>query len=209
MVGGLAFALMMAAAACSSPARTAPCPATVPAAGTPCLPPDLDELTCEYGSGALHDCTTIAFCDGSGGTWHVNPPYAGCAGTPALCPATSAGIQQGAPCTNTHLRCQWADKVCQCETCGRSDGTTSAFMNCRSRDDVAPGCPAQRPLLGTPCTSEGLQCTYDECCLLWLGDSEECAGGLWRVYDDGCGGGTACALPNCPTSQSPPPPASL
>jgi hypothetical protein len=56
------------------------------------------------------------------------------------------------------------------------------------------GCPAARPRIGTPCTSEGQSCMYASICQVNDGEpAVMCKNGLWAVEPFGAD----CALPLC------------
>ena len=183
-----------------SRARDPRCPTTVPDAGTAC-DPSAGPLECEYGGDALGRCTQSVACalqtDGS----YQFQSYSsmGCDPNPANCPtsfaaadATSGAITDAGSCEpRDEFLCNYPEGVCNC-------GTVSSTIACSC---IAPGyaqgyryqqapdggdaCPAQRPLSGDGCTTEGLWCLYDGACSggFSLGPSMACMRGYWERLD--------------------------
>lgn len=171
------------------PGSRAPwCPETAPKNGDPCTPATppsgaANITACEYGSNP--HCATLAEC--SGGTWGIGLPVASCSGNAPSCPA---GLDAGdtAMCP-VNEDCTYPTGRCGCISCVPS----VCGPSCADRDSgtewicqpwlEAPGCPAQRPLLGTACTDfqEGQFCGGG----LW-DNGEVCAGGYWWLPSGGC-----------------------
>jgi hypothetical protein len=165
-----------------SPMQPSPlCPPTLPAAGTPCAA----SLACEYGTpGDVHnECTTVATCprDGGVGLWEVTPPPAGCGSKPPSCPATWGG---GA-CSVPGQRCDYPEGPCACIPCLLwSVGRAWPGLVCDVWPEMSEsGCPANRPLLGTPCTTPDIfYCDYaPDYCVSGFGPAERCIGGFWMA----------------------------
>jgi hypothetical protein len=122
-------------------------------------------------------CDTIATC--TGGTWHVQPPTntvcrGSTGGDDPGCPATSSAVPVGQSCS-PQMTCGYGDTVCYCYI----DHTGAPqIWGCFP---ATSGCPFPRPRVGSPCTTDGLQCDYSSC-----GDSIACTGGLWTVSNGGC-----------------------
>jgi hypothetical protein len=189
---------LSAAAACAPAPANTPCPAALPVAGTSCPSPDPYVHSCEYGGDSNTDCTTLVDCAAETLNapvhWIVTPPDPSC-GSQTNCPATSAGVHEGAACMPNAIVCLYPDAACGCLPCFKN-GLGGGYLHCRPRTDVAPGCPTPRPRLGDPCGSEGLTCDYGQCCRgPSLGPSMACHGGYWRAYVSGA---CACAISACP-----------
>jgi hypothetical protein len=45
-----------------------------------------------------------------------------------------------------------------------------------------PGCPIERPRIGSPCDGTAVTCTYSNPC----GPQEMCVGGVWILGAQGC-----------------------
>ncbi|MBX3207477.1 MAG: hypothetical protein KF764_20685 [Labilithrix sp.] len=120
---------------------------------------------CEYGSSPDSRCNTLFVCanDSQYGTYWTEQAPPSCV---AECPAAS-DIVDGAPCDlgdagtgpEAELHCSTSVGTCVCTT-GR-DGA-----NAHARKWVctvpADGCPANRPLLGQPCSGTR-SCDYGSC----------------------------------------------
>jgi hypothetical protein len=164
---------------------TSPCPITPPGDGSDCGP---QGLTCEWGGATVQDCDTLALCNG--GRWQVTAPGPGgldCKpGTLAMCPASFPSVPREAHCSPYGLYCDYAQGRCACTVPAGpgfpADASAVAEWLCQ---DPAAGCPQPRPLLGSVCSQEGLQCDYGACTIPG-GNAETCQGGLWTE------GGMAC-----------------
>lgn len=147
----------------SCPAALQPCPATLPAAGTPCTPRGSAAL-CEYGDDPWQNCNTFAYCDSAGAWYTVAPSEPDCPTTlPSGCPASFAGAA-GGPCGST-LSCRYPEGSCSCSAAG---------LTCTA--PAAAGCPATRPRVGSPCSAP---------CTTWGsgfcdGYSMKCVCGTWQ-----------------------------
>ncbi len=158
------------------PAMPVGCPATVPTAGVPCTGPT-PAGGCEYGADPFYYCDAIAFCDAQSGGWSVIAPAGSIQGCPttlaAGCPASFAEAQATAlACAPlpAGLVCPYPEGECAC-------GTGYATLVCAAL--APPGCPAARPLAGTPCSTAPGACTtwgHGGC----DGQSMTCDCGFWR-----------------------------
>jgi hypothetical protein len=164
---------------------SSPCPSSPPGDGSACGP---QGLTCEWGSSPVEDCDAVAMCNG--GRWQVTlqgPGGLDCGGGPqGTCPSSFASVPRESHCSPYGLYCDYPEGRCACtvpEGPGfPADASAVAEWLCQ---DPASGCPEPRPLLGTPCSQEGLECDYGACTIPG-GTAETCQGGLWIE------GGVAC-----------------
>ncbi len=164
---------------------SSPCPTSPPADGSACGP---QGLTCEWGSSPVQGCDTMALCNG--GRWQVTVPGPGgfdCGGGPqGTCPASFASVPRESHCSPYGLDCDYADGRCACTVPAGPgfplDASAEAEWLCQ---DPAAGCPQPRPLVGSTCSQEGLECDYGACDIPG-GNAETCQGGLWIE------GGVAC-----------------
>jgi hypothetical protein len=170
------------------------CPATPPAEGDPCDPEPVP-LQCEYGGDAWARCTTIASCllfplDGGGAfQFHVGTAT-DCPPNPPECPPDLASalslVDAGRSSTDASAldgpACVYTAGICGFPASSLGGGC--GWM-CRQQADVGAGCPAPRPLAGTPCSDEGLECPYDEQCgpNFSLGSNMVCQFGHWARVD--------------------------
>jgi hypothetical protein len=162
-----------------------PCPATPPAQGAPCsaacnqAPPAAPCLTCEWGTSPDQTCNEAATC--SGGAWQrrghtpgdCQPPS-----PPASCPPSFASVPRRAHCSPYGAICDYPQGLCACNVAfgpAPVDASAEATWSCQ---DPGPGCPTPRPLLGSACSQEGLQCDYGAC-VIPGGGTEACSGGIW------------------------------
>jgi hypothetical protein len=173
------------------------CPANPPAEGDTCNP-DPVPLQCEYGGDAWARCTTVASCTlaalDAGGDFHFHVSQAmDCPPNPAACPADFAAalalVDAGVPPSSTDAPglegppCNYDQAVCGYPSASYAG---SCGWMCRLRAGVGAACPPVRPLAGTPCSSEGVTCTYDNNCApyLSLGTSNMvCQFGHWAIDD--------------------------
>lgn len=142
------------------------CPASAPNAGDSCTKSDVQ---CEYGGDPRWTCNALATC--SKGAWVYafggdpscpTPPT-----NPQACPATFEQAQNAGFCKETGTACDYATstatRFCSCAWFGgppSPDGGTSSTWTCSL--GTSTGCPAVRPHVGSPCTSD-LFCSYDVC----------------------------------------------
>ena len=156
-------------------AVTLSCPATVPTDGAPC-PAAAQGGSCEYGDDPFFGCDTVATC--YAGTWSVLAPFQPTCPTtlPAGCPSSFADAQA----TNGEVACASLPPGLTCDypegRCWCVEGLT--VLTCTPLAPV--GCPAARPLAGTPCSSAPGACTS------WGtgscdGRSMTCACGVWQT----------------------------
>lgn len=138
------------------------CPLTKPSTGDPC---SIDYSQCEYGDDLFYDCNTIAVCEQ--GAWSVieGSTSSICSKTyvnPPDCPKTSDAVPVGSDCS-TFQTCLYLDdphpRLCTCSPDGMGDETVWGCY------EPQAGCPASpnRPRLGTPCSTEDLECDYGSC----------------------------------------------
>lgn len=164
-----------------------PCLATTPSDGSMCGP---QGLVCEYGTATVQACDTIASCNG--GRWQVTAPGPGgllcMGGGVGECPSSLSAVQVGSHCTPLALVCDYPQGRCACDVrtgAPVTDASAQATWICPS---PGPGCPAPRPRLGTPCTTEGLACDYGTCAIPGA-TAERCTGGIWVQTPTQCGSG--------------------
>ena len=159
------------------------CGASVPGEGTPCTP----SAYCEYGANAEGACSTFATCAADTGTgpftWHVTPPPAGCGTHGPQCSASFSGVAVGTACTVTDSVCDYAEGRCSCIPCSAigSFATGGGVWRCEAWSTGGAGCPSPRPLLGSPCTQEGVSCNYSFTCseVPDMGPRMACQSGEW------------------------------
>lgn len=164
---------------------SSPCPASPPGDGSACGP---QGLTCEYGSSPVQSCDTLALCNG--GRWQVTAPGPGgldCGGGPqGTCPSSFASVPRESHCSPYGLDCDYPQGRCACAVPAGPgfplDASAAAEWVCQ---DPAAGCPQPRPLIGSPCSQEALECDYGACTIPG-GNAETCQGGIWTE------GGVAC-----------------
>lgn len=142
------------------------CPVAPPTANTPCSVSAA--ATCEYGDAARVGCDTLAQC--TLGVWQLTPPSdSGCT-NPSACPLTFDASPQACA---SEFRCDYLEGVCACTT--DEDGGLS--WQCAGS---GPGCPAERPRFGTPCTP-GQRCGYGRACSPLMGEGMECDCNAWAA----------------------------
>src|SRR6202042_3278987 len=98
----------------------------------------------------------------------------------AACPASYASVPQGDSCASTGLSCLYALGLCTCQAPfglpgGPSNG--GGYWGCVPEQ----GCPFPRPRLGTACSSEGTDCTYEACSY-----DQVCHDGVWQAEQEAC-----------------------
>ena len=167
------------------------CPASAPAAGSPCT---TENTQCEYGDAWWNvSCDTVVQCQNARWTAY-QPSYVPCSAQPgpnaAACPATYAAVPQGSQCTAIGTPCYYAQAECTCQIpLGppvEDDAGETGYWGC----DPEPGCPMPRPRLGSACSSEGTYCTYEECTY-----GQTCSGGTWQGAEEACAGAGTGASP--------------
>jgi hypothetical protein len=159
------------------------CPATLPAAGTPC---SKDDLQCEYGDAWWSvGCDTVMQCQS--GVWSTfMPSFEPCQAQPgpnsAACPPDYAAVPQGSACSTDGLSCIYDQGECACQVPLEGpveiDGGTG-YWGCVPEQ----GCPFPRARLGTACTSSQADCTYEECSY-----AQSCQDGVWQAQPEACAG---------------------
>jgi hypothetical protein len=192
--------LFFALSACGS-SRDPHCPSSAPAEGATC---DKAGTECEWGGDALGRNTTFGDCGQSQvngpATWHVTSWST--PANPAACPATFAAAQSASCPSAAPLACDYDEGRCAC----LCNGTTPTWQ-CRSRSTIdaisqasAPSssvCPTARPLIGTSCGAEGVECEYCQTCGagdLSFGPCMTCSNGYWRESVMNA----ACTSSGCP-----------
>lgn len=175
------------------------CPANPPAQGAPCDPEPVP-LQCEYGGDAWARCTTLASCllfplDGGGAFQFNVSTTTNCPPNPPECPPDFASalsrVDAGAPASGADTSallgpaCIYTEGICGFPASASPSGACGWM--CRQVADLGAGCPAPRPLAGTPCSDEGLKCPYDETCgpNFSLGDNMICQFGHWARVESG------------------------
>ncbi len=174
------------------------CPAKPPAQGDPCDPEPVP-LQCEYGGDAWARCTTAASCqlfplDGGGAFQFDVSTATDCPPNPPGCPPDFASalslIDAGAPPSGADASALGGPACIYTEgICGFPESSPSGACGwmCRQFADVGAGCPAPRPLAGTPCSDDGLGCSYDEPCgpHFSFGSNMVCQFGHWARVESG------------------------
>ncbi len=144
------------------------CPGEKPGAATTCPGP----VTCEYGDAWWNPhCDTIDVCAYAGALWDVKPPTSDCSAPPpnaSGCPPTP---RAGTACTPDASPCYYGYAgECDC----LAHGDAGATWAC----DPGPGCPSERPRLGTPCVVGPPMCGY-------FGTLYVCDHGAWAILTGG------------------------
>ena len=171
------------------------CPVNSPSQDQSCGP---NQGSCEYGSSDDPACNTVARCDQSTGTWNVDQ------GThcPSSCPQHFDEHAPGASCGGTAL-CTYLEATCGCagaidgawttitggsnnvpdgggdggDEAGTDGGAGQAAIGQWQCVRPGYGCPARRPLEGTPCTT-AKDCDYGTC-VFGVPLSLTCINGVW------------------------------
>lgn len=168
------------------------CPAAIPTSGAACTrgdpPPastdsssEVVSWVCEYGDDP--HCDTYAECISSRSfAWLVSLPDPSCAGNPPACPAVfgaDAGAGGACPIQGS---CTYPEGRCSCTPCSELDAGEGTVWACAVWE-TPKGCPEPRPLLGSACASEGLECDYGgSCCaIVDVGPDMLCTGGYWAL----------------------------
>jgi hypothetical protein len=130
----------------------------------------------------------VATCTNS--LWSIPTPVPNnCSSLPGPgCPATFQSVPPGSACPTSGLLCDYPQGRCACTTPLSGppiitlDGAVPIRWACQN-----PGqnCPRPRPLLGRPCTQNGLFCDYGGCTVPG-GTSEQCTGGVWQPALTAC-----------------------
>lgn len=163
------------------------CGTSVPTTGAVC---SKEGLVCEFGSDPSSRCNTFAGC--VNGAWQIQRKGGSDCPTPTgskSCPATYAGVKEGAVCPQDGLECGYPGVgYCVCTTPfegpPNDDAPEGPYWYC---DSPAYGCPTPRPRVGAPCKQESQYCDYGAC-MLPGGVALKCEGGVWT------GGEMLCPL---------------
>ena len=138
-----------------------PCPAVEPSDGSSC---DVANERCEYSDELEIDCRRRLLCDPATCAWRLEDTMTSCGPTSMdACPPIAAGST-----CDIAQACHYADgSLCWCAPEG---------LTC----DHDPGdpCPAVAPRLGSPCDTEGTNCSYGKCAP-YLEAARQCCGGVW------------------------------
>jgi hypothetical protein len=128
------------------------------------------------------------------------PPDPSCSGNLPGCPTEfDSGAGGACPVQGT---CAYPEGRCTCglcnigsvcnDTCGPTidagADATPVDWQCEAWPAVTCGCPNPRPLLGTPCATEGQQCGPFPCFCdpVNVGPGMLCTGGFWGDIPGGC-----------------------
>jgi hypothetical protein len=164
------------------------CPASLPAADSPCSPPG---LVCSYGADPRPKCRDRATCRqvGAPNTWYVTPANCGASGVcPGTQPQTGTACASSAPaclgfapsCTDT-TECTFGATACSCHNlsggCGNCPPSPTWQWDCAPLP-AAP-CPSTPPDLGAKCAINGTNCNYLSCAV-------SCTNGVWVPAASGC-----------------------
>jgi hypothetical protein len=150
------------------------CPASPPAANSPCPMVGLD---CEYGSNPNDGCNEIASCVAAG--WAIETPGAASCPT-GTCPATFADVSQNKACSPQGLDCAYPEGQCNCSRTAPISVGPSPVWQCAT---PTAGCPEPRPRLGDACSQPSLFCDYGACT---GGIGVECTDGFWQREATAC-----------------------
>jgi hypothetical protein len=142
-----------------------PCPADLPDAGSACG----SARSCIYAdASAPPECAVTAWCStwsvDAAATWSISGLLTVCEARPHACPhsfaaAAAARDDAGAPpACDGGLRCEYSEGICGCDLADPGDG--GAYDYAWICSDPTPGCPAQRPVQGTPCDGGSTLCEY-------------------------------------------------
>jgi hypothetical protein len=164
------------------------CPPTVPVAGTSCANTAAE---CEYGNNRDPECNTIMVCSNPSRTWSLldrtcTDPAPGLG---PGCPATLSAVTVGGGCATTGLVCDYPEARCGCELPPSGpDGPPSPtpppppspHWAC-SVAPTDPGCPIDRPRIGSLCNFQGGGgCAYGVCDVPGS-DLYSCVFGYWGL----------------------------
>ena len=152
------------------------CPVTAPANDATCTAGQ-DQLKCEYGSNPEPDCNQFFFCNQ--GHWQDQSSGTICA-PQSDCPSSYAAVPQNQDCTPTELTCAYPQGECICTTSFGGVQKQTPSWSCLP---VQSGCPSPRADLGTPCSTENLQCDYGGC---MGGIDMQCKDGVWQELITPC-----------------------
>jgi len=154
------------------------CPATAPKAGSSCTTLGLE---CEYGSSSSIACNVVVTCTASGWSSATPPTTGPCPPPSGKCPSAYPVAKVGEACSPSGLVCSYTQGTC---TCAKPIGPATTDGGTRWQCfDASPGCPTDRPLLGTSCSHAGEKCNYGECA---DGVEVECEDGAWQEVMAGC-----------------------
>ena len=140
------------------------CPSSMPSPGGACSPTGLE---CEYGTSNGRCNNPIIDCDS--GEWKTPAPTPGpfCPAPSNDCPASKSDVPEGQACGDTEKICEYPDGRCACSDqvsgpveINPDGGLLPKLWRCES---PAPGCPAERPRVGSSCSQVGQTCDYGSC----------------------------------------------
>jgi hypothetical protein len=156
----------------------------VPDSGSRCSEPG--DLDCEYGTDWNPMCNTVAECWRGGSldsTWQLqlaatgsNSPCPTPTDLSPLCPVSPPVAGSSCGTAVMGILCPYAPSVCGCiQTADGPAPDASGNWVC---SDPGPGCPADRPRIGSACTptSDNDFCLYAVC---GIGGVTSCSGGVW------------------------------
>jgi hypothetical protein len=149
---------------------TSSCPGSEPTEGASCAGAPA-ELRCTYGASVRPECRSVWLC--TAGSWTTT--HSACAPTGNDCGTTEPAPQT--VCTTMGDLCVYGDSICYCG-CGGGPACISPIDWKCADPPTTPGCPAVVPNDGTPCTADGVQCTYGTTCTP-SGAQLSCTGGRW------------------------------
>lgn len=149
------------------------CPDAAPEAGTACS--DVP-VVCEYGQAEDPACDTLMVCLSS--AWTPAKPYVAC--VTGTCPSTMGEAADAGSCAPVGLQCAYPQGECVCAPPLQGDGGGPYAWYCQAG---APGCSAQRPRLGSPCSAPGDSCPYGSCP---AAVTVACDNGVWQATSVGC-----------------------
>jgi hypothetical protein len=156
------------------------CPAAEPTGGSCVGLPS--GLACTYGSSVRPECRDQWSC--ASGNWEA--PGNVCAMSP-ICPAAQPSASTVCqPSNPSGDVCTYGDTICLCAQCVGLCTTPPIKWQC-SPPPTTPGCPSIAPNEGTPCTSNGLACTYGNPCSQ-SGAATQCMNDVWAWVPVACPG---------------------
>ena len=178
-------ALLCAIGHCASqrpPPSGPPCPESAPAQGEGCL---VNGVSCEYGESPVVVCDEVVTCHDW--QWRVssapNSTDPACAPSATWCPTSLDDIPAGQVCAQPTIHCDFAGARCECAQNAPVAGWPGSWK-CPTVPTFTvgvnlgfnfpnPGCPMDRPRLGSACSSFGLTCDYGACQIRG-GNRQEC-----------------------------------
>ncbi|MEO8798411.1 MAG: hypothetical protein ABI551_11035 [Polyangiaceae bacterium] len=165
------------------------CPATMQTSGA-CSP---EGIHCEYGTSNGSCDNPSVDCEHGQWTVPLAVPRPQCHGTEEGCPGARSDITPGATCGDTDRMCSYEGQgrcACSAQVGGPvqvnpDGGELPKQWRCETPQT---GCPADRPRVGSACSSVGQSCDYGACSIP-DGVMIDCSkNAIWEFSDYGCAG---------------------